>query len=181
MKQNVEEIIIKIKKRRKALGMTQAQVAKLCGIKQSNYSRFESGKQMPTLDTLLSILDVLGMDIHLTPVDYTVYDVMDRDEIVCIVELDRSRKNIKFNKIKKDGIGQPFSGNRLNLERFYSFLKDRCYEDGRADLDRILEKANLTSNNPYEFIKLSHGVTYEDTFWIKLHDEKIKWKDVKLI
>ncbi len=180
MRQNVEEIMLRIRNRRKQLGITQAELAKRCGIKQSNYSRFETGAQLPTLDTLLTICDELKLELTLAPVDYCVYNVMNRDELVCIIEMTPDKRNIKFNKIKKDGIGQPFSGDRLNLERFYSFLKSRCYEDGRGDLERILKKANLNSNDPYEFIKLSHGVTLSDDFWIKSSTENLTWKDVKI-
>lgn len=180
MRQNVEEIMFRIRSRRKQLGITQAELARRCGIKQSNYSRFETGAQLPTLDTLLNICDQLRMEISLAPVDYCVYHVMNKDELVCIVEMTPDRKQIHFNKIRQDGVGQPFSGDRLNLERFYSFLKSRCYEDGRGDLDRILKKAHLDSNDPYEFIKLSHGVTLSDNFWIKTSTENLSWKDVKV-
>ena len=91
-----------------------------------------------------------------------------------------------IHKYVKDGPCQPFWGDMEKLSRqaltnrFYMFLKDRCYEDGRADLPVILEQAGLTSNNPYEFVRLSHGVTYEDFFWIKFDDEDIRWEDVRV-
>ena len=65
-------------------------------------------------------------------------------------------------------------------ERFYMFMKDRCYEDGRADLPQILAAAGMTENDPYEWCKRTHGVTYDDFFWIKYDGEEIAWKDVKL-
>ena len=125
-------------------------------------------------------MDQLSLDIDFTPVDYYVYDVMNKDLLVCVVEMSQDRKHISYKKMVADGINQPFSGNKLDVERFYAFLKSRCYEDGRADLKEILRQANMTSNDPYQFIELSHGVNYSDFFWIKKHDEKISWKDVKV-
>ncbi|WP_034466590.1 helix-turn-helix domain-containing protein [Butyrivibrio proteoclasticus] len=181
MEQAYKRIMANIRSRRKELGLTQTQLADKCGIKQSNYSRMESGKQMPSLETLMTILYQLHMDMDFVPVDYYVYDVMNKDELVCVVELSKDRKKIRFDKKIPDGLSQPFCGEKLDLERFYSFLKSRCYEDGRADLKEILKQAHMTSNNPYEFIKLSHGVNYSDTFWIKMHDENLSWEDVRVI
>lgn len=84
--------------------------------------------------------------------------------------------------IKKcySGIWQFFNGRNENIQTVYNFLESRCYEDGRADLPEILQQAGLSSNNPWEWCKISHGVTYEDFYWIKRPEEKISWKDVKV-
>lgn len=174
------QLIMKIKKRRKMLGYTQADVARKCGIKQANYSRFESGHQLPTVDTLITILNALDLRLNITPSDDVHYTIMWRNRTVARVFLLENRKEIQYEKIEPDGIHQPFSGDKLDLDRFYRFIKSRCYEDDRGDLEVILKKANLQSNNPYDFIKISHGVTYSDDFWIKTSDELLLWEDVKI-
>ena len=174
------QLIMKIKKRRKMLGYTQADVARKCGIKQANYSRFESGHQLPTVDTLITILKALDLRLNITPSDDVHYTIMWRNRTVARVFLLENRKEIQYEKIEPDGIHQPFSGDKLDLDRFYRFIKSRCYEDDRGDLEVILKKANLQSNNPYDFIKISHGVTYSDDFWIKTSDELLLWEDVKI-
>ena len=173
-------IVSTLRSRRKALHLTQKEAASRCGLKQANYSRLESGKQAPTLDTLATISEVLGLELRLFPCDVYTYYVMCRDELAAIVELSGDRQSILFHKILPDGMLQPFSGSRLDVERFYSFLKSRCYEDGRADLPEILKQAHLKDNNPYNFIRISHGVTYEDDFWIRFEGENLKWKDVRV-
>lgn len=173
-------IITKIKQRRLALDMSQKDLADKCGIKQANYSRMESGRQTPSLETLMLIADALNLDLLLFPSDETKYYIMHRDDVVTIVTLSKDRKTIKYEKLKRDGMLQPFSGDNLTVNRFYRFIKSRCYEDGRADLEEILHQAHLTSNNPYDFIRISHGVTYSDDFWIRFEYENISWKDVKV-
>ena len=61
----------RIRQRREALGLTQAEVAALAGMKQANYSRMESGRQTPNLETLLLILSALRMEFCLVPSDDT--------------------------------------------------------------------------------------------------------------
>lgn len=109
-----------------------------------------------------------------------VFTVMHKDEPVAIVELSEDKRKVNIRKLIPDGIRQPFSGNKLDLERVYNFLKNRCYEDGRADLDEILGQEGLTYNNPYKWVKITHGVTYEDLFWIRFPGESLTWEDVRV-
>ena len=114
-----------------------------------------------------------------------IYHIMFKDKVIADVTREKNLIT-KIQKYVPDSPIQPFWGQMENMSqqwlttRFYKFLKDRCYEDGRADLPVILEQAGLENNNPYEFVKISHGVTYEDFFWIKFDDEEIKWDDVKV-
>jgi len=108
------------------------------------------------------------------------FTVMHQDEPVAEVFVSDDKKTVHIKKLIPDSIKQPFSGNKLNLERVYNFLKSRCYEDGRADLPEILSQAGLQSNNAWKWVRITHGVTYEDMFWIKYPDENINWEDVRV-
>lgn len=109
-----------------------------------------------------------------------VFTVMHMNEPVAVVELSDDKKKVDIKKLVPDSIKQPFSGSKLDLERVYNFLKGRCYEDGRSDLNEILRQAGLTYNNPWEWVKITHGVTYEDLFWVRFPGEVITWEDVKV-
>ncbi len=106
--------------------------------------------------------------------------VMHQEEPVAEVDISEDKKKVMIKKLVPDSIIQPFSGNKLDLERVYDFLKGRCYEDGRADLKEILEQAGMTTNNPWKWMKITHGVTFDDFFWIKFPGEDITWEEVKL-
>lgn len=108
------------------------------------------------------------------------FTVMYMDRPVANVKIANDRKHVEIEKLIPDSILQPFSGAKLDMERVYQFLKSRCYEDGRADLDDILKQANMKDNNPWEWVKLTHGVTYEDTFWIRFPGEQLTRREVKV-
>lgn len=59
------EIIRKIISARIELGLTQKELAKKCGIKQSNISRLESGKANPTIKFLQKIAKALDSDLFI--------------------------------------------------------------------------------------------------------------------
>jgi predicted transcriptional regulator len=49
--------------RRREQGVSQAQLAELCGTTQSAIARLESGGRPPRIDTLLRIANALGCDL----------------------------------------------------------------------------------------------------------------------
>lgn len=59
------EIIDKLIRARTEQGITQKELAKKCGIKQSNISRLENGKGNPTIKFLQKIADALDSDLFI--------------------------------------------------------------------------------------------------------------------
>ena len=59
-------IISEIIKQRNALGLSQRDLADICGIPQSSVARIESFKTTPNLATLLKILRPLGLKLIVT-------------------------------------------------------------------------------------------------------------------
>lgn len=54
--------------KRNALGISQRELAQLCGLPPSSIARIESGKTTPKLDTLLKIMHPLGLKIKLVSI-----------------------------------------------------------------------------------------------------------------
>ena len=56
-----------IRERRRELGVSQADLARLSGLSLHGLSDIETGKGNPTLQTLLKLLNVLGLRISIHP------------------------------------------------------------------------------------------------------------------
>jgi len=54
--------------KRNAMGISQRELAKMCGIPQSSVARIEAHRITPNLDTLLKILHQLNLEISIVPV-----------------------------------------------------------------------------------------------------------------
>lgn len=61
------QIISAMIKQRSELGLSQRDLAELCMIPQSSVARIESSKTTPRLDTLLKILNQLGLTLKVVP------------------------------------------------------------------------------------------------------------------
>jgi y4mF family transcriptional regulator len=55
-----------IRGRRKALGITQPHLAELANISVNTLYKIERGEANPTLETIIKLADVLGMELALT-------------------------------------------------------------------------------------------------------------------
>lgn len=62
----LSQIVKAMVEQRNALGLSQRELAALCGIPQSSVARIESFKTVPNLDTLLKIFQQLGLKRSVT-------------------------------------------------------------------------------------------------------------------
>ena len=60
-------IISSIIEKRNELGISQRELADICGLPHSSVARIESGKSTPNLSTLLKIFHQLGLSITIQP------------------------------------------------------------------------------------------------------------------
>lgn len=61
--ENLASIVGAMIKQRNALGISQRELAAICGIPQSSVARIESFKTTPNLETLLKIFQPLGLKL----------------------------------------------------------------------------------------------------------------------
>lgn len=61
------ELIGKMIEAREKKGLSQRQLAEICGVKQPAIARLESMKTTPQIDTLFKILNPLGYTISIVP------------------------------------------------------------------------------------------------------------------
>lgn len=64
-------IPLKIKQRRKVMGLSQVELARLCRISNIALCCIERGRKTPRTDTLLRISNVLGTDLDYFFIDST--------------------------------------------------------------------------------------------------------------
>ena len=70
--ENIEcmaSIIGSIIEQRNSLGISQRELAELCGMPQSSVARIESYKTTPSIDTLLRIMKPLGLKLYVSQID----------------------------------------------------------------------------------------------------------------
>jgi ribosome-binding protein aMBF1 (putative translation factor) len=59
------QIADQVSARRRELGLSQAELARVCGTTQSAIARLESGGRPPRIDTLLKLAHALDCELHI--------------------------------------------------------------------------------------------------------------------
>ena len=70
--ENISSIVSAMVEQRTALGLSQRELAAMCGIPQSSVARIESCKTTPNLGTLLTIFQHLGLQLTVSPTKPTI-------------------------------------------------------------------------------------------------------------
>jgi ribosome-binding protein aMBF1 (putative translation factor) len=65
--EEISAIVSAMVEQRTAMGLSQRDLAAMCGIPQSSVARIESCKTTPNLGTLLNIFKHLGLQLQVTP------------------------------------------------------------------------------------------------------------------
>lgn len=67
--ERIAEIVSALIRQRNSLGISQRELAAMCGIPQSSVARIESCKTTPNLDTLLKLMRPLGLTLTVSAAD----------------------------------------------------------------------------------------------------------------
>ena len=70
--EGISSIVSAMIEQRTAMGLSQRELAAMCGIPQSSVARIESCKTTPNLGSLLNIFQHLGLQLTVTPFKPTI-------------------------------------------------------------------------------------------------------------
>lgn len=111
-----------------------------------------------------------------TIMDEFTFEVYWKDQITARVYV--KKKDVIISRYSDNPGRQLFAEKKMTRYQLGKILELRCFEKGRADINDILTHLGLKEYNPYEIIKKTHGVSYNDFIWFRFPGEKLTSKDV---
>lgn len=104
------------------------------------------------------------------------FEVYWRDEITARVYVKPTE--VVISRYTDNPAKQLFSAKKMTRYQLGKILEMRCWEKSRPDIGGILNKLGLSEYNPYEIVRKTHGVSYNDYIWFRFPGEKITSRDV---
>ena len=104
------------------------------------------------------------------------FEVYWKDDITARVYV--RGKNVTVSKYTENPGKQLFAEKKMTRYQLGKIFEMRCWEKGRADINEILENLGLKEYNPYEIVRKTHGVSYNDYIWFRFPGEQLTSKDV---
>lgn len=88
------------------------------------------------------------------------------------------KKEVIISRFSENPGKQLFAEKKMTRYQIGKILEMRCWERERADIHEILNHLGLTEYNPYEIVRKTHGVSYNDFIWFRFPGENLTSKDV---
>lgn len=107
--------------------------------------------------------------------DYS-FEVFWKDILTASVSVEGSR--VKVVRYVEHPLRQLFASENMTRYQLNKILELRCWDRGRADINEILAHLGLKDYNPYEIVKKTHGVSWNDYIWFRFPGENLTSKDV---
>ncbi len=85
---------------------------------------------------------------------------------------------VRVNRLVIHPVMQIFAKDVLTMAEFEQVLRNRCWDEHRADIEKYLEKLGLKKFDPYKICEHTHGVMIENYTWFRFEGEDITSKDV---
>lgn len=104
------------------------------------------------------------------------FEVYWKDEITARVYV--KKKKVVVSRYTENPGKQLFASKEMTRFQLGKILEMRCWEKGRPDINEILNHLGLSEYNPYEIVRKTHGVSYNDFIWFRFPGEKLTSKDV---
>ena len=98
------------------------------------------------------------------------FEVYWKDDITARVYV--RGKNVTVSKYTENPGKQLFAEKKMTRYQLGKIFEMRCWEKGRADINEILENLGLKEYNPYEIVRKTHGVSYNDYIWFRFPGEQ---------
>ena len=99
-----------------------------------------------------------------------------KDEITARVRVQGA--GIFVSRYTDHPIKQLFAAEKMTRFQLMQILEMRCWDRNREDIQEILMHFGLKEYNPYEIVKKTHGVSYNDYNWFRFPGENICSRDV---
>lgn len=107
--------------------------------------------------------------------DYS-FEVFWKDEITAKVTVEGPE--VKVQRYIKHPLKQLFAKDVMTRYQLNQILELRCWDRERPDIQELLEYRGLKEYNPYEIVKKTHGVSWNDYIWFRFPGENLTSKDV---
>lgn len=108
--------------------------------------------------------------------------LFEKDTLLAEVEFDPVAEKVSKYITHTDDIWKlPFGACMSpDYEWVVSFLESRCPSRERLDLKEVLGSLGLDVFDPLAIVQTTHGVMWNDYFWVKFDDEDLSYDSVKI-
>ena len=164
-----------IRSLRNRLGLTQAEMAQLCGVSPKTIERWETDKK-PLTGAIVPLAELLlhtpgiakQLEIPPRKTKLRLY-YMDGDHICTIIDVDEPKHEVEIKNFATDPQKRAFGRVEYpSFDEYESFLESRCFPRSRDKMKIMLDALDLPFYDPIQIIERTQGRLTDDEQWIRV-------------
>ena len=107
------------------------------------------------------------------------FEVLNKDFVIAFVRFDYAKQKLHVENYGKNFMDSAVLGEAASIESIHDWFEERCFPRTRADKEFLLSALGLTEYAPYNIVRKTNGVLFEDTYWIRFKDQpNLTWANV---
>ena len=106
------------------------------------------------------------------------FQIMYKNEITADVTI--TGHEVKVITYTDDRIKTCGFYNGIDLLGVAENMEMRCFPEDTANADELLKAMGLSSYNPFDIVKKTHGLMYNDFSWFRFEGEEISYEDIAI-
>lgn len=104
-----------------------------------------------------------------------------RDVLCTRILVDYTTGKVSVTNYTDDIMEQALGKRKSSIDSVLEFLGERVFEESRLDKGEILESMGLSVFDPEDIARVTHGIMFHDSNWLRFDGEDLSWEDIKAI
>lgn len=109
------------------------------------------------------------------------FDVLLKDRVLHSVKIDFGSGKCHIQTFTDIQMEKEFMKDTLNLKEMLVWVESRCFMECGKYGRYVLSLKGMTEYNPYEVIKVTHGIMSHDLRWIRFKGEDLTYEQAKML
>lgn len=103
------------------------------------------------------------------------------DRLCTSFSVDYGKQSVEVENFTDDIILQAFGRREITIGTVDEFFRERVFPETRVNCKKLLRQIGFKNYNAESIARKTHGILYNDVFWLRFGGENLIWEDVKAI
>ena len=108
------------------------------------------------------------------------FEIFYKEAVIARVVVDRERQIVDVKQFTDHPVHKQFKQENITMQDIAKWLRNRCFPETRFNKEQLLQDLGLKTYSPLAIVKKTHGLQFEDYYWVRFQGEGVCYDDIKI-
>ena len=108
------------------------------------------------------------------------FEILNKNDVIAHVIVDRENQIVDVKQYTDHPVHKQFKQKEITMQDIAKWLRGRCFPETRFNKDQLLQDLGLRTYSPLSIVKKTHGLQFEDYYWVRFQGERLCYDDIKI-